>query len=190
MLELTLKESIMKFVTVFRVVRVRQLKRFFANWGKAECDATIKMLTVDMKLLHAQRENDDIVSIVYPSNRPSPLYTYDGTLKCLDMMSGILKSDEIQWFDAADYPLNIMFLTTANELYDISYVDSSNLVQKAALFPIAWKRGLPPGEADPFNHIAVVPSLDVAQQLRYLPFDQFAVVDGNGGVVGIYDNDK
>lgn len=190
MLELTLKDSIMKFVTVFRVVRVRQLKRFFANWGKAECDATIKMLTVDMKMLHPQAENDDIVSIVHPQHRPSPLYTYDGTLKCLDMMSGILKSNEVQWFDTADYPLNIMFLTVGNELYDVSYVDSSNWAQKAALFPIAWKRGLPAGQADPFNHIAVVPSLDIAQKLRYLPFDQFVLVDGNGGGLKIYDNDK
>jgi hypothetical protein len=41
----------------------------------------------------------------------------------------------------------------------------------------------------PFNHIAVVPSLDVAQNLRDLAFSQFIVVDSNGGVLGIYDND-
>lgn len=188
MLELSLKKSIMEFVKKFRVVRMRHVRLFFSDHGKDSCNDALNALLVEKKTLH--EHGGDVISTAYPGKLPSPMYTYEGTMRCLDLMTGKLQSGEVQWFDTADYPLNIMFLTTANELYDVSYVDSSNWVQKASLFPIAWKKGIPPGEADPFNHIAVVPSLDVAQQLRYLPFDQFAVVDGNGGVVGIYDNDK
>lgn len=188
MLELSTKQAIMEFVKSFRVVRVRQIKRFFSDRGERNCNEALDALMVEKKVLHDH--GDGIVSTAYPGKLPSPMYTYEGTMRCLDMMTGLLQSGEVQWFQTADFPLNIMFLTTANELYDVSYVDSSNWVQKAALFPSAWKRGLPAGQDDPFNHIAVVPSLDVAKQLRYLPFDQFVLIDSNGGVLQIYDNDK
>ena len=80
-------------------------------------------------------------------------------------------------------------MTTGDALYDVTYLDSSNWAHKYGLLPIAWKKCIPPGQDDPFNHIAVIPSLDVAQNLRDLAFSQFIVVGSNGGVLGIYDND-
>lgn len=184
MQELNQKDAIMHFVSTFRVARVRQIKRFFKD--RRDCDVTLDTLVNVTNLLHCHGE--DILSPAYPGKLPSPLSSYTGTLKCLDMLTGILKSGDVQWLSSADFPLNIMFLTTDDQLYDVSYVDSTNWVQKYALFVPAWKKGVPPGEADPYNHIAVVPSLDVAQKLRELPFTQFVVVDCNGGVLGIYDN--
>ena len=99
--------------------------------------------------------------------------TYNGTLKCLDMLSYALKSSEVVWYDVADFPLDMRFLTAADELYDVTYIDSSNWTLKYALLPIAWKKWIPPGQEDPYNHIAVVLSLDVAQNLRDLAFSQF-----------------
>ena len=186
MLEIELNEAVRKFVKTFRVARLRHLKNFFSDWEIGTYEHTIKHL-MGNQILHKQV--DDIVSIVYPGKLPSALPTYNNILRCLDALTGILSSGEVVWFDNADYPLDMRFLTVGDEIYDMTYLDSSNWTNKYALLPIAWKKCIPPGQEDPYNHIAVVPSVDMAQNLRDLPFTQFIVVDGNGGILGIYDND-
>ena len=186
MLECNLNEAVKKFVRTFRVVRRRHLDRFFHDWEKGVYQHTMKHL-LGGKILHTHV--DDILSLHFPGKLPSPLPTYNGTLKCLDMLSSALKSSEVVWYDVADFPLDMRFLTAADELYDVTYIDSSNWTLKYGLLPIAWKKCIPLGQEDPYNHIAVVPSLDVAQNLRDLAFSQFIVVDCNGGIEGIYDND-
>lgn len=185
MLEPDLVEAIKKFVKTFRVARLRQIKRFFSDWEPSTYRHAIDHL-LSQNILHVHV--DDIVSHVYPGHLSSPLPAYNGTLRCLDMLTGTLKSSEVIWFDTADYPLDMRFLTISDEIYDVTYLDSSNWMQKYALLPVAWKKCIPPGQNDPYNHIAVVPSIEIAQQLRDLDFSQFIVIDGNGGVLGIYDN--
>lgn len=186
MLEIEMNEAIKKFVKTFRVVRRRHLELFFRDRGPATFDFAMKMLLED-RILHDHGEG--CLSLAYPGKLPSPLHTYFDTIRCLDMLVRELCSSEVVWFDAADYPLNIRFLTVSEELYDVTYMDERNWVGKAALLDIAWKKGLPYGQKDPFNHIAVVPNLDMAKQLRDYAFTQFAVVDHNGAVLGIYDNE-
>lgn len=188
MLELKLDESIKKFVRNVRVVRLRHLKHFFEDRGTGVCENTIQWMLTD-NILHRQRENDDIVSLVYPEKLPSPLPTYNSTLRCLDALTGILHSKEVIWCEAGDFPIDLQFLTVGDELYDMTYLDGTNLSNKCALLPIAWKKRVPAGMEDPFNHIAVVPSILIAQKLRDMPFTQFVVVHGNGGIDGIYDNE-
>lgn len=187
MLETDLSVAIEKFVKTFYVVRMRHLKNFFKDRG-AESNKVAMRYLMNCKILH-EHNSEDFLSVVYPSNLPSPLYTYSPTMKCLDMMTNTLKSSEVIWYDAADYPLNLRFLTVAEELYDVTYMDETNWVQKYTLLPIAWKKGVPTGRKDPVNHIAVVPKLEVALNLRDLNFSQFIVVDHNGAVLGIYDNE-
>lgn len=186
MLELELNEAILTFVKSFRVARLRQLKKFFSDRGAGPYKYAIEQLLED-KYIHIHK--DDIVSTAYPGKLPSPMYTYEPTLRCVDMMVDQLKSSEVQWFDVSNFPLNIMFLTTNGELYDVTCLDHQNWTQKYGLLPIAWKRGLPPGQADPVNHLAVVPDLDLAQEVRDLDFSQFILIDANGSTT-IYDNDR
>lgn len=187
MLELELKEAIKKFVKAFRVVRVRQINKFFDDWGKVRVEKEIRHLT-ESQILHPQG-TEDYISLVRPEQRPNNLVSYHDTCRCIDMMVGLLHSGEVNWFDAADYPLNIRFLTAEDELYDVSYLDERNWSAKSVLLPIAWKKTIPEGQQDPVNHIAVIPNLDVAQNLRDVGFSQFVVVDYNGGILGIYDNE-
>ena len=102
---------------------------------------------------------------------------------------GVVKSSEVKWCGAAQYPMEVCFLTADDELYDMTWIDTSNMNNKWGLLQGTWQRLVPPGEEDCRNHIAVVPSTDVAQKLRDLPFSQFIVVDANGGILGIYDNE-
>lgn len=187
MLEIDTTLAIKKFVRTFQVVRLRHLEHFFRDREPAEYRTAIRYLTVETKILHSLGE--DFVSLVYKEALPSPLHTYFDTLRCLDMLTVTLKSSDVTWFDIADFPLNIRFMTVADELYDVAFMSSSNWVQKYTLLPIAWKKGLPVGQKDPCNHIAVVPDLDVAKKLRDLSFTQFIVTDHNGAVLGIYDNE-
>lgn len=185
MLEIEMNEAVKKFVQTFRVARLRHLKHFFSDREFGVYKHTIEYM-LSKQILHIQV--DDIVSLAYPGKLPSPLPTYNGTLKCLDMMTQTLTSSEVVWFDTADYPLDMRFLTVGDEVYDVTYLDETNWMNKYALLPIAWKKCIPPGQNDPFNHIAVVPSVEMAQNLRDLPFSQFVVVNHSGGVLGIYDN--
>ena len=187
MLEVDLSTSIEKFVKTFHVVRMRHLRNFFMDRGDETNRVAMRYL-MNYKILH-KHKTEDFLSLIYPSELPSPLYTYAPTLKCLDMLTNTLKSSEVLWYDIADYPLNLRFLTVAEELYDVTYMDDTNWVQKYTLLPIAWKKGVPVGQRDPVNHIAVVPKLEVAMKLRDLNFSQFIVVDHNGAVLGIYDNE-
>ena len=114
--------------------------------------------------------------------------TYTDTLRSLDMFTKMLSSSEVKWFGSADFPLNMRFLTVTDELYDVTYMDNSNWINKSAMLPIAWRQTVPRGQEDPFNHIAVVPSIEMAQKLQHLAFTQFVVLDSNGGVAGVYDN--
>ena len=186
MLDPNVVTSIRKFVKTFCVVRLRHLDRFFRDREIGVYKHAIDHLMGD-HILHVHAE--DIVSHLYPGKLPGALYHYNEILRCLDMLTGTLDSSEVLWYDLADYPLNMRFLTVDDELYDVTYLDSANWVRKYPLLRSAWKKCIPPNEKDPFNHIAVVPSIDVAQKLRELEFNQFIVVDGNGAVLGIYDNE-
>lgn len=186
MLEIDTTEAVKKFVKTFQVVKLRHLRYFFRDRGDETLEHSLKLL-MEHNILHDH--GNDCYSLAYPGKLPGPLHGYEGTWRCLDMMARTLSSSEVMWFDMVDYPLNIRFLTVAEEMYDVAYVDERNWVHKYPLFSYAWSKGLPQGQEDPVNHIAVVPNLDVAQQVRDLAFSQFIVVDHNGAVLGIYDND-
>ena len=185
MLEPELKKAILHFVRTFHVATLPQLKRFFAaDYGKGIYAHDIEQLQAH-KLLHDH--GGEVVSI--SRTLPMAKNAYTGILRCLDMMTGLMKSSEIVWFDVANYPLDIRFLTADDEIYDVAYLDGRNWSNKCCLLENAWKQHSLPGEDSPFNHIAVVPNLDVAQKLREFAFNKFVVVDSAGGILGIYDND-
>lgn len=186
MLDVELNEAIIKFVRRFRVVRRRHLDRFFREWDVGTYKHSMKCLLED-HVLHEQ--DKDVYSLVYPGKLPMALRDYEGVLRCLDMLTGTLKNSEVLWCDSADFPLEMRFQTIADELYDVAYMDERNWANKWGLLPLAWKRCVPPGEEDPINHIAVVSSVEMAQKLRDMAFSQFVVVDHNGAVLGIYDNE-
>ena len=94
MLECDLNKSVEKFVKTFHVVRMRHLNHFFRDWEKGVYQHTINHLT-GANILHTHV--DDIVSLQYPGKLPSSLPTYNGILRCLDMLTGTLKSSEVLW---------------------------------------------------------------------------------------------
>lgn len=186
MLELSLRDAIRKFVKTFGVIHRRHLNNFFVDdWGTLSCKRVIIDM-LDVKELY--QFSGDILSFCHPDQMHCSVRDFDDILKCLDMFTNVLKSSDVTWFDIADFPLSIRFLTVADEMYDVTYLDNRNWINKVALLPIAWKKCVPAGQKDPFNHIAVVPSLDVAQKVRELAFTQFVVIDRDGTVQGIYDN--
>lgn len=187
MLELELKEAIKSFVSKFYIVRRRHLDRFFSDWDKGNYEFEMKFLTQTTKTLHELP--GDLLSRFHPEKIKTPLVNYNDTLRCLDMMTDTLTSTEVKWFGVAEYPVDIRFLTVADEMYDVTYLDERNWQHKYALLPAAWRKAVPKGMDDIFNHIAVVTSLDMAQRVRELGFTQFAVIDRNGAVLGIYDNE-
>ena len=90
MLEVDLSTSIEKFVKTFHVVRMRHLRNFFMDRGDETNRVAMRYL-MNYKILH-KHKTEDFLSLIYPSELPSPLYTYAPTLKCLDMLTNTLKS--------------------------------------------------------------------------------------------------
>ncbi len=181
MLEVTLESAIVKFVKTFRVVRKDHLYKFFSDWDDENVERTVTRLCTT-KVLFGQPNG--LVSSVMQLH--CDIGQYDNQLKALDVLC-LMKSNEVRWFDVADYPLDIRFLTSEDEVFDVAVLDE-NWANKYALLPQTWKRGIPPGQEDIFNHVAVVSNLDVAQKVRDLGFNQFALIDKNNHVT-IYDAD-
>lgn len=175
MFEVELDQAIMKFVRAFHVVKKRHIIRFFSDWNE-NANRVLDYLLVMNRLHELPGEYISTVRKVYGG-----IEQYGNQCMALDLLCGTLKAGDVKWFAPADYPMDIRFLTTDDELFDVSVIDT-NWVNKYALLPIAWKKGLPKDmEDDCFNHIAVVPNLELAHKVQDLDFTQFAVVDSNGG---------
>lgn len=186
MLDTDLSSEIRLFVKKFQVVRRRQLDLFFSDREAGVYSHTVAHL---LRKKHLYALQGDYISWFHPDKLPRRLHEYFDTMRCLDMLANATRSKEVIFFEAAPYPLNLRFLTINNEAYDVAYLDQTKWGPKYGMFAPAWKNCIPPGESDPWNHIAVVPSEEMAKQASVLPFHQFFVIDNNGAVIGIYDND-
>lgn len=186
MLELDLEEAIKRFVGRFYIVRRQHLDKFFSDWDHGNYVFVMNHLLTTHVLYELP---GGLLSRFHPEKIHTPLPHYNGILSCLDMMTDTLTSTKVKWCDVAEFPLEMRFLTVADVMYDVTYLDEMNWQHKYTLLPIAWRKTVLPGEGDVFNHIAVVTSLDMAQRVRNLPFSQFVLIDRNGAVIDIYDNE-
>lgn len=186
MLELNLSEAIKLFVRTFYVVRRRHLDNFFSDWDSGNYEYEMRRL-LQSHTLHELP--DGMLSLFHPDKIHTPLPNYNDILRSLDMMTKMLTSTQVKWFGSCVFPMNLRFLTVADEMYDVTYLDERNWKLKYPLLPSAWRECIPDGQEDVFNHIAVVPSVDLAQRLRDLDFSKFVVIDHNGGILDVYDNE-
>lgn len=186
MLECNAKNAILQFVRTFRVVRRRHIYNFFSKeFGSREVHWHVRKMLQNKELYEIDGE---IISVFHETKLRRNTIDYTDMLQCLDAMTSILESHSVRWMSTADYPVDIMFMTTGNELYDMSFFNQRNWVQKCSLLSYAWKRGYVADQPDVFNHIAVIPNLEMAKDLRHYGFSQFVDMNGNGTIRGIYDN--
>lgn len=178
----SLSVQICDFIRCFGVVRERQVRKFFADWGTGDVEHILHYLIANGEVVRHQEEY-----LSYNRKLPKPLPYYMPCMDAIDVMA-MLRSQNVIWANRDDFPLEITFLTTDNNIYDVCVFDEQWLV-KYTLIPRIRGQGLPLGESDPIQHVAVVPSVELAQKLSPLGFDLYAVVDRNSGHAELFSLD-
>lgn len=177
-----LKLQMLQFVRNFYVVRERQIKKFFADWGTGEVEFALHDLEYKGQIVrHGQ--NHEYLSFV--RQLPHPISEYLPCMDAIDVMA-MLRSKEVVWFNRDVFPVEITFSTVDNKIYDVVVFDDFWM----AKYPVVSRtRGqtLPPGEKDIVNHIAVVPSVDIAKKVYPLGFTLYGQVNPRDGFVDLYE---
>lgn len=175
MLNLTLSEQIMHFVKTFRVVREDQIVRFFTDWGETHVHYELEGLLIQ-KWLHELDE--DRISTV--QNLHAPMKSFDSCIDAIEALC-LLRSNQVDWIVSMDYPIDIMFGTTDNIVYDVTAFDE-NWQAKASLTQMVRNRLTPEGIEDITQHVAVVRDESLIRRLLPLGFSLFLVIRPDGHV--------
>lgn len=175
MLDLTLSEQIMHFVKTLRVVREDQILRFFKDWGEANVDYELEGLLL-RKWLHEQDE--DRISTV--QNLHAPMHSFDSCVDAVEALC-LLRSKQVNWIVAMDYPVDIMFGTTDNIVYDVTTFDE-NWQAKASLTQMVRNRLTPEGIEDITQHVAVIRDESLIRKLLPLGFALFLIIRPDGHI--------
>ncbi len=176
MQSLFLDKQILSFVRTLLVVEERQILRFFSNWSEEEVRKQLKVMLMESSLF---KQNDGRISCKRKLRHGSR--SYEDLIRAVDVMCE-LRSDDIRWFFLDDYPTEITFITEDNIAYDVTVFDESSWVAKYALVMRLRTKCLPDGEDDPFQHIAVVPNMEILRKVEPLGWAMYAMVDGQGKV--------
>lgn len=86
------------------------------------------------------------------------------------------KSKEIRLIYTMRYPSQVGFVTETNELYDVTICNS---VQTAELAVRTWNRSMREGTEDNTRHIALVPSREFCDEIKFYGFSYFCVLNDN-----------
>lgn len=175
-----LKLQMLQFVRNFYVVKVRQLKKFFSDWGEGDVEFAMRDLTNKGQLILL---SDEYISFV--RHLPHSFDYYEPCMKAIDVMA-TLRSKKVVWFNRDFYPYEITFCTTDNLIYDVVVFDEFWVAKYSAITRIQGQL-LPSGEQDIVEHIAVVPNEDIAQKVAALRFSLYGQVNQNDGHVDFFE---
>lgn len=180
MLAPNLETQVLQFVRTFYVVRLRQIRKFFSDWGASDVDFFLtNLLSTNQLTLH----DEQFVSVA--RHLPQPVSYYYPCMDAIDVMV-MLRSQNVTWMGKLDFPTEILFVTTDNEVYDVTVFDDL-WATKYSLIPRTRNKCLPPGESDPVKHVAVVPDEGIANAIDELGFFWYAIVDRDTGFVDLFN---
>ena len=177
---LTLKEQIVKYINTFRVVDEKALHKFFSSWSLSDIEFVMNQLKAH-KYIHPQSEG----RFSCARNLHAPASRFDGIVDAQRVMASS-GSSFVEWYLALDYPFELIYGTTSNEVYCVSSFDADNWVVKAGLTEIARERIRVPDTEDSIIYVAAIHDLDLMDKLDYLGFTYFAHILPDGQVE-IYD---
>ncbi len=180
MLAPDLQAQMLEFVKTFFVVKERQIKKFFSDWGYSDAEYALNNLLCYGQLI---RHPQDTISFV--RTLPEPLSYYEPCITALDVML-MLQSKKIVYFSRESFPTELMFVTTDSQIYDVVVFDELWVGKYATVQQARKRMLLPGGEEDPTNHVAVVPSRDLAIKVDPLGFALYAVVDHDTGKADLF----
>lgn len=175
MLDLTLSEQIIHFVKTLRVVREDQIIRFFMDWGENNVDYELEGL-LERRWLYEQDE--DRISTI--KNLHAPMNSFDSCIDAVEALC-LLRSKQVNWIVAMDYPIDIMFGTTDNIVYDVTSFDE-NWQAKASITQMVRNRQTPEGVEDITQHVAVIRDESLMGKLLPLGFSLFLVLRPDGHI--------
>lgn len=179
MLSLYLQKQILEFVDTFYLVKERQIRKFFADWGEGAVNHALKEL-LDRGLL--TRHSEKYVSCA--RKLPMSILYYEPCITALEVMI-VLSSQKIVWYSREKYPNELAFATTDNVYYDVAVFDNQ-WVTKYSNIPASRVKCLPPGESDTTLHVAVVPDKEIAEKVDKLGFALYAIVDSETGKLEMF----
>ena len=173
-----LKLQMLQFVRFFYVVKERQIKKFFSDWGKGDVEFNLNALLKQGEFVYHGPNNE---YISYERHLPHTLDFYEPCIQAIDVMI-TLRSQKVVWFNRDTYPSEITFATVDNKIYNVVVFDDF-WVSKYAVLTRIKNTPLPDGEADPTEYIAVVPNEEIARQISALGFTLYALVNHRDGHV-------
>lgn len=94
-------------------------------------------------------------------------------LRALWVLASFNSKEVVQAF-IANYPSQIMFITTDSQCYDVTVCDNTLVAQTAM---INRARLIPKGAPDEINHIALVNSPELGKKLEPYGFDSYCYLD-------------
>ena len=177
-----LKLQMLQFVRNFYVVKVRQIKKFFSDWGEGDVEFALDKLILAGQLIYHGSQK---VYVSFARQLPHSLDFYEPCIRAVDVMITI-RSKQIVWFNRDTFPLEITFSTTDNIIYDVVVFDEF-WTPKYSVISRTRNLALPAGEEDVTRHIAVVPNEEIAQKVSALGFALYAQVDPRDGHVDFYE---
>lgn len=181
-----LKLQMLQFVRHFYVVKERQIRKFFADWGEGSVEFLLReLLNSGQFIQHGPKK--DYISFL--RHLPHDLEYYEPCIRAIDVMT-TLRSQKVVWFNREDFPLEIVFGTTDSKIYDVVIFDDFWVAKYAAIKRMR-DQYYPAGEPDPTDHIAIVPYNDpddnIAKKVADLGFTLYAEVDPRDGHVSFFE---
>lgn len=177
-----LELQMLQFVRNFYVVKERQIKKFFSDWGDGEVEYVFKgLLNRGTFIMHGPKR--DYVS--FARHLPHSLDYYESCIYAIDVMI-TLRSKKVVWFNRDEFPYEITFSTVDNKIYDVIVFDDF-WVAKYPIISRTRNQHLPAGEEDPTEHIAIVPNEEIAKKVSPLGFSLYAQVDRRDGHVDFFE---
>ncbi|HIT33021.1 MAG TPA: hypothetical protein IAC31_00105 [Candidatus Faecousia intestinigallinarum] len=185
MLAVNLKQQILDFVRSFSVVKERQIRKFFSDWGYGSVNAALKMLLDQQALIRHQEEY-----LSTARKLPAPLSSYQDVFCAIDVML-TLQSQKIRWYSRTSYPVELIFGTIDNAVYDVAVFNADDWAFKYSMIPNSRQK-MDEAEEDPVQHVAVVPNDSLAARIDSLGFCLYAVIDkqtGKAELFSFYDSE-
>lgn len=85
-----------------------------------------------------------------------------------------------------DYPSQIIYVTEDDAIYDVTVIPATDFRSTNVLARRMWEAKTPKGEKDIVNHIAIVPTASLVNEVIQAGFD-FACMIGSDGVATYFE---
>lgn len=179
----TLYPSIEQFVAKLGAVSKEQIMRYFRVHHKDTIEWCLNRLVRDPKINYSEREKKYFPRV--------PTIRTESEAKALEKAIWVLAEfgdTEVEDFMTIGYPQSLMIITTDNVVYDVTVMNSLNVDIIKTVIPFYQKLntpgkggvdGVPYFEEMPdiINHIALVPSRDVARKLLGSYFSCYCILN-------------